>query len=78
MIKKLKEFDGMDILKIIGLTIVFYLFILFYGTPVTEYIWKTLFGKMNIILYFTIIFIFVVFVSFVLVAIVFKNVDEDI
>lgn len=78
MIKKLKEFDVMDIVKIIGLTIVFYLFILFYGTPVTEYIWKTFFDEMNIILYFTIIFIFVVFVSFVLVAIVFKNVDEDI
>lgn len=78
MIKKIKEFDGMDLLKIIGLTIVFYLFILFYGTPVTEYIWKTFFGEMNIILYFTIIFIFVAFVSFVLVTIVFKNIDEDI
>ena len=78
MIKKLKEFDGMDLLKIIGLTIVFYLFILFYGTPVTEYIWKNFFGEMNIILYFFILFIFVVFVSFVLVTIVFKNIDEDI
>ena len=75
MIKKLKEFDMMDILKTIGLTIVGYLFLLFYGTPVTEYIWKTFFGEMNIILYFTIIFIFVVFVSFVLVAIVFKKID---
>lgn len=78
MIKKLKEFNVMDLMKTTGLTIVFYLFILFYGTPVTEYIWKTFFGEMNIISYFTIIFIFVVFVSFVLVAIVFKNVDEDI
>ena len=75
MIKKLKEFDMMDILKTTGLTIVGYLFLLFYGTPVTEYIWKTFFGEMNIILYFTIIFIFVVFVSFVLVAIVFKKID---
>lgn len=75
MINKLKEFDVMDLLKTIGLTIVGYLFLLFYGTPVTEYIWKTFFGEMNIILYFTIIFIFVVFVSFVLVAIVFKKID---
>mgnify|MGYP000501492202 FL=1 len=75
MIKKLKEFDVMDILKIIGLTIVGYLFLLFYGTPVTEYIWKTFFNEMNIILYFFILFIFVVFVSFVLVVIVFKKID---
>lgn len=75
MIKKLKEFDGMDILKTIGLTIVFYLFILFYGTPVTEYIWKNLFGEMNIILYFLMLFIFVVFVSVILVGVVFKKID---
>lgn len=78
MIRKLKDFNVMDLMKTTGLTIVLYLFTLFYGTPVTEYIWKTFFNEMNIILYFTIIFIFVVFVSFVLVAIVFKNVDEDI
>jgi hypothetical protein len=75
MINKLKEFDVMDLLKTIGLTIVGYLFLLFYGTPVTEYIWKTFFNEMNIILYFFILFIFVVFVSFVLVVIVFKKID---
>lgn len=75
MIKKLKEFDMMDILKTTGLTIVGYLFLLFYGTPVTEYIWKNYFGEMNIILYFFILFIFVVFISFILVSIVFKKID---
>lgn len=75
MINKLKEFDVMDLLKTIGLTIVGYLFLLFYGTPVTEYIWKTFFNEMNIILYFFILFIFVVFVSFGLVVIVFKKID---
>lgn len=75
MINKLKEFDVMDLLKTIGVTIVGYLFLLFYGTPVTEYIWKTFFNEMNIILYFFILFIFVVFVSFVLVVIVFKKID---
>ena len=75
MINKLKEFDVMDLLKTIGLTIVGYLFLLFYGTPVTEYIWKTFFNEMNIILYFFILFIFVVFVSFVLVVIIFKKID---
>lgn len=75
MIKKLKEFDVMDLLKTIGLTIVGYLFLLFYGTPVTEYIWKTFFGEMNIILYFLMLFIFVVFVSVILVGIVFKKID---
>lgn len=75
MIKKLKEFDVMDLLKTIGLTIVGYLFLLFYGTPVTEYIWKTFFGEMNIILYFLMLFIFVVFVSVILVGVVFKKID---
>lgn len=75
MIKKLKEFDMMDILKTIGLTIVGYLFLLFYGTPVTEYIWKTFFNEMNIILYFLMLFIFVVFVSVILVGVVFKKID---
>lgn len=75
MIKKLKEFDMMDILKTIGLTIVGYLFLLFYGTPVTEYIWKTFFNEMNIILYFLMLFVFVVFVSVILVGIVFKKID---
>lgn len=75
MIKKLKEFDMMDILKTIGLTIVGYLFLLFYGTPVTEYIWKNYFGEMNIILYFLILFVFVVFVSVILVGVVFKKID---
>ena len=75
MIKKLKEFDMMDILKTIGLTIVGYLFLLFYGTPVTEYIWKTFFNEMNINLYFLMLFIFVVFVSVILVGVVFKKID---
>lgn len=75
MIKKLKEFDMMDILKTTGLTIVGYLFLLFYGTPVTEYIWKNYFGEMNIILYFFMLFIFVVFVSVILVGVVFKKID---
>lgn len=75
MINKLKEFDMMDILKTIGLTIVGYLFLLFYGTPVTEYIWKNFFGEMNIILYFFMLFIFVVFVSVILVGVVFKKID---
>lgn len=75
MIKKLKDFDMMDILKTTGLTIVGYLFLLFYGTPVTEYIWKTFFNEMNIILYFLILFIFVVFVSVILVGVVFKKID---
>lgn len=75
MINKLKEFDMMDILKTIGLTIVGYLFFLFYGTSVTEYIWKTFFNEMNIILYFLILFVFVVFVSVILVGVVFKKID---
>lgn len=75
MIKKLKEFDMMDILKTTGLTIVGYLFLLFYGTPVTEYIWKTFLNEMNIILYFLILFVFVVFVSVILVGVVFKKID---
>ena len=75
MINKLKEFDVMDILKTIGLTIVGYLFLLFYGTPVTEYIWKNFFGEMNIILYFFMLFVFVVFVSVILVGVVFKKID---
>lgn len=75
MIKKLKDFDMMDILKTTELTIVGYLFLLFYGTPVTEYIWKTFFNEMNIILYFLILFIFVVFVSVILVGVVFKKID---
>lgn len=75
MIKKLKEFDMMDILKTIGLTIVGYLFLLFYGTPVTEYIWETFFNEMNIILYFLMLFVFVIFVSVILVGVVFKKID---
>lgn len=75
MINKLKEFDMMDILKTIGLTIVGYLFLLFYGTPVTEYIWKNFFGEMNIILYFLMLFVFLVFVSVILVGVVFKKID---
>lgn len=75
MINKLKEFDVMDLLKTIGLTIVGYLFLLFYGTPVTEYIWKNCFSEMNIILYFFMLFVFVIFVSVVLVGIVFKKID---
>lgn len=75
MINKLKEFDVMDLLKTIGLTIVGYLFLLFYGTPVTEYIWKNFFSEMNIILYFFMLFVFFIFVSVVLVGIVFKKID---